>query len=127
MSSSLTKWVFKPTVSLVLGGVFYAGWLAAFLAAVRSENSAAKGALFFAAPVVTAAGFAVGVSLFERLTNSVRGGFARTMAWALVGCAAGAAAVFWYGPMLIVFTMLAGGTAAVLVREITLTRKSHDG
>jgi hypothetical protein len=40
--------------------------------------------------------------------------------WPLIGCSLGAAAVFWFGPMLIVFGMFVAGTASVVVREVLL-------
>jgi hypothetical protein len=125
-TSSISRWVIKPGVSLVLGGVFYAGWLAAFLATIRAGNSAAKGALFFLAPLVTAAGFTLGVAVFERSTDSPSGRFHRVLVWPLVGCAAGAAASFWYGPMLVSFSMLVGGALSVVFRDIFLLRKPQN-
>jgi hypothetical protein len=120
-----TFWVpvLKTTVSLLLGGVCYSVWLGVFLLAVKSENSVAQGALFFLAPLVTAAGFAAGIAVFER-----RGGFdlPRTMTWPLIGCVVGSVSVYWYGPMLIVFTMLAGGTLGVIIREFIIFRKTHN-
>ena len=115
--------VLKTTVSLLLGGGCYSIWLAVFLLAVKSENSVAQGALFFLAPLVTAAGFAAGIAVFER-----RGGFdaLRTFAWPLIGCVVGSVSVYWYGPMLIVFTMLAGGTLGVIIREFTFFRKTRN-
>jgi hypothetical protein len=114
--------VLKTTVSLLLGGGCYSVWLAVFLLAVKSENSVAQGALFFLAPLVTAAGFAAGIALFER-----RGGIdtLRTFVWPLIGCVVGSVSVYWWGPMLIVFTMLAGGTLSVIIREFTFFRKTR--
>ncbi|MCK5407692.1 MAG: hypothetical protein KAJ17_14260 [Candidatus Krumholzibacteria bacterium] len=115
--------VLKTTVSLLLGGGCYSVWLAVFLLAVKSENSVAQGALFFLAPLVTAAGFAAGIAVFER-----RGRFnaPRAFAWPLIGCVVGSVSVYWYGPMLIVFTMLAGGTLSVIIREFIFFRKTRN-
>ena len=44
----------------------------------------------------------------------------RTLIWPLVGCAVGALAVYWYGPMLIVFGMFVSGTCGVVLRELVL-------
>jgi hypothetical protein len=38
----------------------------------------------------------------------------------MIGCAIGAAVVYWFGPMLIVFGMFAAGTASVALREVML-------
>ncbi len=116
--------VLKITVSLLLGGGCYSIWLAVFLLAVKSENSVAQGALFFLAPLVTAAGFAAGIAVFER-----RGGFdalRTSWTWPLIGCVVGSVSVYWLGPMLIVFTMLAGGTLSVIIREFTFFRKTRN-
>ncbi len=112
----------KAAVSLLLGAVYYAAWLAAFLFLNRLENAQLERALFILAPVVTAAGFATGVTLVEKLGGMPRTGFFLSWVWALMGCAVGALAVYFYGPMLIVFTMLAGGTLAVVYRDITRGR-----
>jgi hypothetical protein len=112
----------KALVSLLLGGVFYSAWLAAFLWATHLENAPLERALFVLAPVVTAAGFATGVTLVDKLAGTSPTGFFLSWVWALAGCAIGALAVYFYGPMLIVFTMLVGGTLAVVLREITGAR-----
>jgi hypothetical protein len=115
--------VLKTTVSLLLGGVCYSVWLAVFLLAVKSEHSVAQGALFFLAPLVTAAGFAAGIAVVER-----RGGFdlPGMFGWPLIGCVIGSVSVYLYGPMLIVFTMLAGGTLGVIIREFIFFRKTRN-
>ena len=123
MSSSLFLRIsVKTAVSLLLAGVFYAAWLAVFLAAARLEQAQLERAMFILAPVVTAAGFATGTALVERVRNETRTGFFLSWVWALSGCVVGAIVVYWYGPMLIVFTMLVGGTIAVAYRDFTRTR-----
>ena len=74
-----------------------------------------------------AAGFAVGVTMAERLGKKGRTSFIRIYVWPLVGCAIGAAVVYPFGPMLIVFGMFAAGTASVLVREIVIRSKADRG
>jgi hypothetical protein len=112
----------KALVSLLLGGVFYSAWLAAFLWSKHLENPQLERGLFVLAPVVTAAGFATGVALVDKLAGTSPTGFFLSWVWALMGCSIGALVVYFYGPMLIVFTMLVGGTLAVVLREITGTR-----
>ena len=36
----------------------------------------------------------------------------------MIGCALGAVAVIWFGPMLIVFGMFVAGTASIALREM---------
>ncbi|TET53379.1 MAG: hypothetical protein E3J64_03635 [Anaerolineales bacterium] len=114
----------KVAVSLLCGGVCYAAWLVAFLLIDLSNGAIVEAVLWLLAPVVTAAGFATGVLLHARLTKTSEAGFFRVALWPLIGCAAGAAAVYWFGPMLIVFSMLAAGTASVMLREVLALRRA---
>ena len=109
-------------ISLVCGGAFYFGWMAVFLLALKLDRPVLNALLWPLAPVITAAGFAVGVVIAQRLTGAERSGFVRVYRWPLVGCIVAAAAVYPVGPMLIVFAMLAAGTVSVALREITVTR-----
>jgi hypothetical protein len=74
--------------------------------------------LWLLAPVITAAGFATGIAIMERRAEKKRPSFLRILIWPLIGCAAGAGIVYWFGPMLIVFVMLAAGTASMTLREV---------
>ena len=94
--------------------------VAAVLLVGEPGSAVAYAARWLSAPVVTAAGFAAGAALGERLTRVREARFWRILPWPLVGCAVGAGAVYWFGPMLIVFGMFAAGTASVLVREVVL-------
>jgi len=116
----LRRTLTRVLCSLFCAGVFYAVWLAFFLESVRPGNATAPAALWLSAPLVTAAGFAAGIALHERLTEQSRDPFLRIFLWPLIGCAAGAGAVFWFGPMLIVFGMFGAGTAAVVLREVVV-------
>ena len=110
--------------SLLGAGVFYVAWMAAFLAVTRSDRVVAEAVLWLLAPVMTAAGFTVGVTVAERLAKKSRTSFIRIYVWPLVGCAIGAAGVYPFGPMLILFGMFAAGTASVTVREIVRRSRS---
>jgi hypothetical protein len=110
--------LFRVAVSLIFAAIFYIGWLAVFLGLFRDSSVSAKVVLWLIAPVVTAAGFAVGLLLVERLTSTRRRAFFSTFAWPLVGCALGAVSVVWFGPMLIVFGMFLVGTGSLALREI---------
>ena len=103
---------------LLGAGVFYLAWMAAFLVLTRSVSVVAETVLWLLAPVMTAAGFAVGITVAERLAKKDKSSFMRIYVWPLVGCVIGAAIVYPFGPMLIVFGMFAGGTSSVAVREI---------
>lgn len=110
--------VLRLASSLLGAGVFYAAYLAAFLVAINSGSVIVETVLRLLAPVVTAVGFAVGITVAERLAKRDRSTFIRIYVWPLVGCAIGAGVVYPFGPMLIVFGMFAAGTASVAVREI---------
>lgn len=110
----------NAAVSLLCAGAVYAVWLAAFLLATRLNNSILQAAGWLSAPVVTAAGFAVGIALSERVITARKSRFLYILAWPLIGCTVGAAAVYWFGPMLIVFGMFAAGTASIVLREVYL-------
>ena len=104
--------------SLLSAGVFYLAWMAAFLVVTRSDSVAVETALWLLAPVMTAAGFAVGIAVAERLAKKSRTRFLRIYVWPLIGCVIGAAVVYSFGPMLIVFGMFAAGTVSVAAREV---------
>ena len=75
------------------------------------------------APVATALGFASGLYLHERATGARKARFLSALGWPLAGCVVGAAAVYWQGPMLIVFGMFVLGTVSVVLRELVFRHK----
>jgi hypothetical protein len=109
--------LFRVGISVLFAAIFYVGWLAVFLGLFKDSGISVKAVLWVIAPVVTAAGFAVGLMAANRLTGIRRVAFPRTFAWPLVGCALGAVSVVWFGPMLIVFGMFLIGTGTVALRE----------
>ena len=116
----MLKALIRVASSLLCAGAFYAAWLAAFLLTAEANGSVTHAIRWLSAPVVTAAGFAVGIVISERLTRARKTRFFRILPWPLVGCAIGAGAVYWFGPMLIVFGMFAAGAASVIIREVML-------
>ena len=106
------------TISAVLcAGVFYSVWLGAFLLTAGQGSAAMEAVLWLLAPVVTAAGFTTGSVIRGYRSGTDRTTFRRVFVWPLAGCVIGAGAVYWFGPMLIVFGMLAAGTLSVVLRE----------
>ena len=108
----------RVAASVLFAGVFYLGWMAVFIPAFKTGSSVLRGIGWMSAPVVTAAGFAAGIWVAERLTATSGTSFFRIFAWPIVGCAVGALAVFWFGPMLIVFGMFFAGSTSVVLREV---------
>ncbi len=111
-------------VSSVVGaGISYFIWLAACLSFMELRNPLVDALGWLSAPVVTAAGFAIGILIFERLAETDKTGFFGIFIWPLIGCTIGAGAVYWFGPMLIVFGMFVAGTLTVVLREVFLKQK----
>ena len=115
----------RVVLSLLFAGVFYLGWMAAAILTIRSGfgGLTAKVVLWILAPVVTGLGFAVGATVFELLSMTEKGRFWRTYKWCLAGCALGGGVVCLFGPMLIVFGMLAAGTLSVVLCDVNRGRK----
>lgn len=111
--------------SLFCAGVCYSIWLAAFLLAAKLDSFVVEAILWLLAPVITAAGFAAGIAIFEHLSRTGQTEFCRIFVWPLVGCAIGAGVVYWFGPMLIVFGMFVAGTASVALREVVRFSYRH--
>jgi hypothetical protein len=112
------KALVRITVSLLCAIVFYIVWMVAFLLTTSLDSPAAETVLWLLAPVITAAGFATGIAIRQRLARKKQPQFLRIFLWPLIGCAIGAAIVYPLGPMLIVFGMLAAGTASIALREV---------
>ena len=112
--------------SVLCAGVFFVLWLAAFLTVGKLGSPLVKAAIWLSAPVVTAAGFAAGIAVLGFRTRNSNSEFLATFKWTLIGCTVGAAAVVWFGRMLIVFGMFAAGTASVVLKEVLPVIKKHD-
>ena len=113
----LWKAFVRVALSLAFAGTFYLLWMGVFLATRKLGSPILEALGWLFAPVVTAAGFTIGILLGEGRVGRRTAGFLRVALWPLIGCAIGAVSVYWAGPMLIVFGMLAAGTASVALRE----------
>jgi hypothetical protein len=108
----------------VMGGVIaFAAWLIAVLARMPRPPAPPSFAVTVTAPVITAAGFAVGMLVAERLTKRRQAKVQGAFLWPLSGCTVGALVMFPFGGMLVGFGLFGLGTAAVLVREVLLQRE----
>ena len=105
-------------VSVIFAGIFYTGWLAIAIPVIKSGPLFAKALCWLSAPLITAAGFASGIAIFELSPGTRKSKPRDIVLWPLAGCTIGAAVVFFFGPMLIVFAMFALGTAGILTKEI---------
>lgn len=116
----------KLAMSAFGAGLFYTGWLACAIPVLKGEGQLLlKAACWLSAPLLTGLGFAVPIVIFERLAGDAKEDVRRTLLWPVAACAVGAAVVFPFGPMLIVFAMFAAGTAAVIWREVRLFIKAR--
>jgi len=104
-------------VATLFGGFFYSIWLAVYLL-LSLEDGLLESILWLAVPVFTAIGFALGDIVFSRLLKLPNTPFLPLISWPLLGCIVGAVAVYWFGPMLIVFSMLLLGTLSMMAREV---------
>jgi len=123
-SKTSFKIFLKVLMSLFFGGMFYADWLVVFLLFFKEANPLLEVVGWLLAPVITALGFTVGIKLFDFLAKEKKENFLRIYKWPLVGCIVGAGIVYWFGPMLIVFSMLAVGTLSIIVKEVLSVRKN---
>ena len=117
---SLKYILVRVIISLICGGITYSLWMAAFILASKLGGPIVEDILWLMAPVVTASGFATGIRLIAFFNEVDNTGFFRIFVWPLIGCTLGAIAVYWYGPMLIVFSMLATGAASIFLREVVI-------
>lgn len=98
--------------------------MGAFLIVEKLDMNLVDYLLWALAPVFTAAGFAAGILVLDRMTGTGTTKFLPIFIWPLVGCAIGAIAVYWFGPMLIVFGMFVCGSLAITIREVALRAKN---
>jgi hypothetical protein len=115
------KLIIRILVSTIFGGLFYSIWLSVYLL-LSPDKGLAETFLWLIAPTVTALGFASGLTIANRFSKDVGTPFFRIFIWPLVGCIIGAVTVYWFGPMLIVFSMLALGAVSVAAREVFSAR-----
>jgi hypothetical protein len=114
----LSSLLIRIVLSMACAGITYFVWMGLFILMADSAGSLVRGILWFAAPVATAMGFAIGIFIHEQATGARKDGFPSVLAWPLIGCSIGAMAIYWQGPMLIVFGMFAAGSASVVLREL---------
>jgi hypothetical protein len=112
----------RVIVSVAFAGIFYACWLVIAIPVLKSGSIFAQALCWLSAPVMTAAGFVCGIMIFELLPGTKKSK-SKDLLWPLGGCVIGAAVMFYFGPMLIVFSMFALGAASIFVKEIISIKK----
>jgi hypothetical protein len=111
--------LFRLVGSLAGAVMMFALWLAAVLARMPRPPVPPSFAVTLTAPVVAAVGFALGMSVVERLTRQRRGGIRGTFLWTWAAGTIGAAVMFPLGGMMAGFGLFGFGAAALLAREVS--------
>jgi hypothetical protein len=112
--------VVRVTVAALVGVAFHAAWVALFILAVsQGAPGSLRAILWVIAPIVTAIGFGLGLTLLQRRHPAPDTGFAHAFAIALAGCAMGAVILSPIGPMFAGFGVLGGGTIAAAIRVVS--------
>ena len=88
-----------------------------------SEGKCTETLLWIVAPLITGIGFTSGIVLFDHLFEFEGEPLIQVLIWPVIGCVIGALVVYWFGPMLIVFSMLSLGTLSVSIREVIRRRE----
>ena len=113
---------FRLLGSLLGGIIAFAVWLVAVLVRMPRPPAPPSFAVTLTAPVVTAAGFGLGMLIAEHLTRRRQSGFRGAYLWSLVGGTIGTVALFPLGGMMAGFGLFFLGTAALLIREVLYLR-----
>ena len=120
--SAMLSALFRVLGSLLGGVIMFAVWLIAVLARMPRPPVPPSFAVTLTAPVVTAAGFGLGMLVAERLTQRRQGGVRGAFLWSLAGGTVGTLVMFPFGGMLVGFGLFGLGTAALLIREVLWQR-----
>ena len=110
-------------VSVLFGAAFYVAWMALFLVCHPNCSALFRGLLWILAPIITGLGFFAGAALFIRFRRLPHPPLLRLYLYPLIGCSIGAAVVFPFGPMLIVFGMCLLGSLSILLLELVDFRR----
>jgi hypothetical protein len=104
-------------VSVLFGAAFYVAWMALFLVCHAYCSPLFRGLLWILAPIITGLGFFAGSALFIHFCRLPHPPLLRLYLYPLIGCSIGAAVVFPFGPMLIVFGICLFGSISMLLFE----------
>jgi hypothetical protein len=105
----------------------FAVWLVAVLVRMPRPPVPPSFAVTLTAPVVTAAGFGLGMLVVERLTQRRQSGFRGAYLWSLVGGTIGTVLLFPFGGMMAGFGLFGFAAAAMLIREVLWLRNHLTG
>jgi hypothetical protein len=119
-------------IALVLGLALHAAWMVLFvLGASLGASGIVRGALWLLGSIMTATGYATGLTIRVRSASRVKWRFWRVFIVVLVFCAVGAILGSSLGPMFVGLGVLAAGAlsavALVIFAAQTRTANSADG
>ncbi len=110
-------------IALVLGGALHVAWVALVVTgASLSASGITRGALWFAGPIMTAAGFTAGLTIRVRGALTLKKRLSHVYVVALIACAVGAVAGRPIGPMFVGLGTLTAGALAALALAIQAAR-----
>ena len=105
--SAILSACFRLLCSLLGGIIAFAVWLVAVLIRMPRPPVPPSFAVTLTAPVVTAAGFGLGMLIVERLTQRRPGGVRGAFLWSLAGGTIGTLAMYPFGGMMAGFGLFA--------------------
>jgi hypothetical protein len=108
--------------SLAGGVLAFALWLIAVLSRMPRPPVPPSLAVALTAPIVAAAGFALGLLVVERLTARREGTLRGTFLWTWAGGTVGTLVMQPFGGMMRGFGLFGVATAVLFVREVLLSR-----
>jgi hypothetical protein len=97
--------------------------MALFLVCSAYYSPLFRGLLWIIAPIITGLGFFAGAALYIRFRRLPHPPLLRLYLYPLTGYSIGAAVVFPFGPMLIVFGMCLFGSLSILLFELVDFRR----
>jgi hypothetical protein len=128
MLTALLGLSLRVALAVASGVVFCAAWTVLFIFGVTNTRSTVvRASLWLLAPVITAAGFAVGRRLSGQGPARDRLSFGRAYPPVLAACAIGALSGAPFGPMFIGLGMVGAATIVVIVWEYTAMRRAQRG
>jgi hypothetical protein len=114
----------RLVIALVLGLTLHAAWMALFiLGASLGASGIVRGALWLVGPIMTAAGYATGLTIRVQGVSTLKWRFWQVFIVVLVCCAVGAIVGRPLGPMFVGLGVLAAGGLSSLALVIWTARK----
>jgi hypothetical protein len=126
-TDAMRRCAIRFTIAVVLGGVVHVLWVTlVILGRSLGASGMARDALWLAGPIMTAAGYAEGLTIRVRGASAVRMRFSQVFVAVLIGCAVGAIVGRPLGPMFVgLGALAAGGLTALALVVRTAPRRTE--